>query len=114
MIERRFIAASGISQFPLHLMQALLTLRSLNSMTAGQALTEANTYLSTTPLVANEQTDLGAISTWVNGGALSIDKITRWFNLEAVLSCAIHGGPLYGTEALLKAKLEALIGGPLT
>lgn len=113
MIERRFIRSATVTKLPVHLLQAVLTLRSLNAVTGAQGLAEVNNALGADPLAAAEQTDLLAISNWINAGALSGDKIERWFKLEAVVMAANHGGPLYGTDVLLKAKLENLIGGVL-
>ena len=110
MIERRFISSSGVTQLSVHLLQAVLTAKSLNGITNGQALSEINNSLGASPLIAAEQTDLVAVSNWVNAGLLSLDKIERWFKLESVIMLANHGGPLYGSENLLKSKLENLIG----
>lgn len=114
MIERRFAPDTTVDRLSVHVTQSTLAARLSGDLSTNvQARDELNSSISDT-LTANEQTDLMDIITWLDGGATIPDKLARWHRLESVLMLSWHGGPNFGTQALLKAAIENMIGGTLT
>lgn len=114
MIERRFTKTSTHENLPVHVVQAVFAQVLTGDMTvpSGDPLLEINSSITET-LNTGEQIDLQAILNWIGAGSTATDKIVRWHRIESTLLLARHGGPKYATEALLKSKIENIIGGSL-
>lgn len=112
MIERRFTKTSTHENLPVHVVQAVFAQILMGEMTQNEGLAELNNSVTET-LNTGEQGDLQAILNWISAGSTTLDKLVRWHKIETTLMLARAAGPKYGTEPLLKSKIENIIGGSL-